>query len=506
LRCGSSGEYLDYESNYLLGLGDSGKLEGLLSSCLTRVGILPEEKALIDVHSPISQVLTPDLRLMLLPTDSLLGELQRELGKVTAKKLGLVQALKSVEEEFLVFWQNLPKRLTLSANRKPSSIEPMTMRHLQSKLAKTLALEDRDLVRWSSRKVHVSDLASFGAGLPAAAHGLLYCVSQGLDQNPSLFHFLSMLSLSRTGASFQGGMTRYRELLLNLARRQGAHIPLKTECRRIFIEKGRFMGVQVAGRANMVAAGGGVLGCLFTQAKQRMNISGVSWGMNWKYRRKKPLIPTGWKFTIALSVHPEAIPFGLSPRSVWQEEGAPFLEIEVVNPQIYSGLKCSHTIIYLRTLLPYSKETLEPRYQRLIAARMVRQTMELLPFLEEHMVRIFPDFRRDGSGGHALQLPQAGGPKSASSASRTADVKSDENTTSQEDELVACYHFENLEEIFDHLLVFEGKGIGSNTGIENLYCASAESYPELGSLGPTAAALEAVAWAAHRSGLAGPFV
>jgi len=513
LYSGSNGELIDTESNYLVGLahGKVGKVEGLISSCLSRVGILPAEKDLIDAETPTPQVLTPSVRLSMVQSDQLSYELQRELGKANAKQLGLVNALKHTEADYLAFWLNLPKRLTLSSNRKPSSVEPMTLKHLQTKLSNNLKLEDATLVNWSSRKKFVSELSSNGVDFKEIACGLWHGVTSGVNSNPTLFDLLHVLSLSRTGASYRGGMTAYREFLINIARRLGAHIPLKTECRRIFVEKGRFIGVQVNNRGNIIAAGGGILGCSLSKAQQRVSYN----GRTWLRRRKKAPAATGWKFTIALTVHSEAIPNGLKPRSVWQEEGAPALEMEIVDPATYSGSESTQSeekLIYLRTVLPFTKKSLETGYQRLIAGRMVRQAMEIIPFLEFHVVRIFPDFRTGVSENRA-SFGVVGDHPDKQDKSEKAE-KSDKSDTSEDgarddsepDELKSFYGFGTLEAVPDNLLVYQGKALGSGTGVDSLFSASEDAYPELGNLGPTVAALEAVAWVAHRSGLAGPFV
>ena len=106
------------------------------------------------------------------------------------------------------------------------------------------------------------------------------------------------------------------------------------------------------------------------------------------------------------------------------------------------------------------------------------------------MTRIYPDFRLGGA---------EGGPFGLAANSETADEATP-------NELTELYGFTTLEAIPDNLRMYAGKGVGSTSGIEGLFVASEESYPALGNLGPTVAALESAAWLAHQSGLAGPFV
>jgi hypothetical protein len=159
-------------------------------------------------------------------------------------------------------------------------------------------------------------------------------------------------------------------------------------------------------------------------------------------------------------------------RTVWKEGHAPVLDIELADPRSYGLLEPENRIIFLRTLLPYDEVTLSIRYQRMVAARMFRQLSELIPFIENHVVRIFPDFR------------------SADGNEEFADV----------------YGFPSLRMIPENIRSFNEAGLGSRSGIEGLFVANSESFPKLGSLGGTVAALEATAWIAHRSGLSGPLM
>jgi hypothetical protein len=168
-------------------------------------------------------------------------------------------------------------------------------------------------------------------------------------------------------------------------------------------------------------------------------------------------------------VEADAVPVGAATRMIWSEAGAPPLEIEVVDPQDRGISQSRHRIIFLRTLVPFSPESLSPIYQRRIAGRMFGQLTEVMPFLEFHVVRIYPDFRDDS-----------------------------------DDDFRGAHPFSTLVEVPVNLRTGLRSGLGTRTGIEGLFVVSPEAFPELGSLGPAYAALEATAWIAHRSGIAGP--
>lgn len=267
----------------------------------------------------------------------------------------------------------------------------------------------------------------------------------------------------------------YRELLLKLASRLGAHVATDLECKRVFVDKGRFTGVQVAHRANIVNAGGAIVGCGLWQLGSMVSFS----GRNWVKKLKPSPVPQGWRFTVGFTVAAAMIPAGASPRMVWKEAEAPPLEIEITDSEARGpgyGRRLQQRTLLARTVLPFSEESLTLDFQRKMASKMMRQLTDLFPFLENHLIAVYPEFR---------------------------NANGDEGFS----ELTEVYGFASLDAIPENLrclLPLRGQGVGSNSGIEGLFVANGESFPELGSFGGTVAALESVSWLAHRAGLAGP--
>ncbi|OFZ53231.1 MAG: hypothetical protein A2428_11845 [Bdellovibrionales bacterium RIFOXYC1_FULL_54_43] len=479
-----SGQCFDPESNYLIGLRGLVHSNGLLSECLQRAGVLSSEEQFIRKDGVLPQVITPSSRVLFALNDQDLAiEYNREFGKRTVERSGFLEALKEAESEFLKYWLALPARLTWDSATAGKSIKkgsPQAFGSLLKKIQMESRLNGKLKKSWFFRRSTLSDLAHL-TGRPdfnELFRGLWFGAASNSCADPLLADLVHLLSIARTGASFKGGMTAYREFLGRVAKRLGVHLPEKVECSRLFIQKGQFIGVQVSNHGTMISVDGGVLGCRLDQARDKMTSSGQSW----LRKLKRSPRPAGWKFSVALTVHAEAIPPGMSSRVVWQEKDAPALEIEVADPLDYGIKEADSRMIHLRTVLPFKPETLEVGYQRLIATRMLRQLMEIIPFLEYHVTRIYPDFRSVESSRIA---PAAVASKS-------------------ECELSSVYRFKQLQDLPGNLFCFNEKGICSQSGIEGLFVASDESYPELGSLGPTVAALESVAWLAHRSGLPGP--
>jgi hypothetical protein len=473
---------LDLESNSVPGLGTG----GLWEACLNAVGMTLQEQVQILKASGVSQVVTQHRRVLLDPDRArLFAEFEREWGSESLVIRGLAGAVEHADPLLEKYWLDLPERLTLKSARSEltkdsqskseaqladsgeskKAISGTNLNRLAKAMAKTLGRDRTFAKEWFSESLNVGqweaerDLAEFCEGVQVAVSDTQGSLSAGS------FSVLQQLVLSRTAASFRGGMTAFREYLLKLARRNGADLPPKTECRQIFIQKGRFAGVLPSVRGSMISGTGGILGVPLEYVQAMLIESGRAWGKGFK----PSSTPIGWKFTLALTLHPEGVPPGMARRVIWQEKGAPFVEMELVHPSDYGLKDGNRVILFLRTMMPMTEESLTPAYQRLISARLLRKATQISPFLEYHIRRIYPDFREEPSR-----------------------------------EMREQYGFKALTEIPPQLLCYAGEGIGAQSGVEGLFASSRESFPMFGMHGGAVCALEGVAWVAHRSGLAGP--
>jgi hypothetical protein len=452
---------LDPESNFLLGLS----ADGLLNVCLEKVGI-QSESFTVPLSSP--QALTPQYRIdFKRDLASFQSELKREIPQESAAEAQFIEGAVEISPTVLKYWLDFPSQLTMEiATETTAEAAAADAKPAARKVKKPRRSTWQEILRKSTA-------LNLSIGKSEILEAFRYALS---GQNPkggaSDIETLHALALGQTGASVRGGMTAYRELLLQNARRLGSTILESAETKRIFVENGKFIGVQLNVSGNMVGGTGCVLGSSFDEFSERVSMNGRNW---FSLKRQWP-DPSGWKFTVAFSVRNEAIPPGASRRMVWKENEAPPVELEIATNSEYGGRDKDKQIVFLRTVLPYSSESLKPEYQRLISARMFRLASELIPYLEYHVLSIYPDFRADA----------------------------------QADDLSVVYPFHKLSEIPENLKCYgEKQGLGnifqgSGSGIEGLFITSNQSFPELGNFGPTVASIEAVAWIAHRLGLRGP--
>ena len=383
-------QFIDHESNFLLGLDQVGGQAGFLQMLFRRLGWkdLEFEKVFVD-DQVLPEIVTPNYRFGIRKEDAALKrEIVRELGESAAEESGLVEALKLTEKLGIPFWRDLPLLLLEQSESKRPGKRQFKVQRAIDRFRLELQKQMHQLPKTSRRWFQNRPLQS-SQSFEELLQGLHYSVTSSLEDQPNAVDLIQLMALTRTGGGLKGGMTAFRDLLFQQAKRLGASVPKEIQCQRIFIESGRLVGVQVTHKGKMISVEGGILGCSINHAKEFFYFSGEQK----RHRLKEPPKPLGWKFSIALTVHEKAIPEGMRSRLIWKEQGAPFIEVEVGDPNAYEFGDPSHRFLFLRTILPYSSESIEPEYQRNVAIRMFRQLREVIPFLDFHVVQVFPDFR-----------------------------------------------------------------------------------------------------------------
>lgn len=491
LSVAKTGQFLDFETNWMTGFNSDSSLndkKGLLLDCLVQLGLQVADVATLVERTELPQVLTPHVRVHLSKDSSAwASELNREFGKLHVAEKFIGDYFQNVEKQFTQYGIDLPKRLQLAAEeqKKPlykkifnRKFDPEPILNSPGKSEKAIGNfpwiweENTSATRNCKSKELIS--------------GLTFGNSGNYSDRFEALDAVQLLVLARTAVRFRGGLTAYRDLLIRLAKRFGAHTSEGLECSRIFFESGKFIGVQVANRGNMISADGAIAGCGLNLLREKISAS----KSNLRKFKNSPK-SVGWKFTLSVKVQLSAIPVGANSRLIWQEADAPPMEIEIVNPQELGAKDSEHRLLFLRTVMPFRAESLEIDFQRKVAARMLRLLSEIMPFVEYHISSIYPNYREYFVG----------------EESENQEVL-DESFASPklEDELLQLYPFKTLAEIPENLRSYDSQGTGAHSGIEGLFVGSGEAYPRLGSFGGTLSALEFTAWLANRSGLSGPLV
>lgn len=450
-----SREYLTFESNFFLGsVGD----------CLGEIGILPAERSSIKSEDVYLQVLTPSQRVSFTAdTTSFEAELKREFSKYPDLKDGLITALNSSEFAIIDFWKQIVSKLETAKQKEWPSFLNTTLDQLRTQLLFENQRRGRKTAKAffaPKNNIHKNTFSGLSAvdipGWNELCAGVWFGLTSSYCQFPSPFELIHLMTLAKTSAYFRGGLMCYRDLLRRLLQRLGAQIISRSHCSSVYLSDNRPSSVQISKMGGVVGVNRILLGIsldritsLFARGHPSANI--IPDGMA---SSKKPW---GWKMSFVVHLHAHGILPGMSRRVVWYEENSPPLEIEMVKTSEYHLSQHHRVLFYVRSIIPYLPENLAPSFLQVFAQRMLNKFFEILPFSERHVLRIFPDFRNEN------HLPE-------------------------------IYPFGKLSEIPEVLLCFEHDGVGFQSGIKDLYNASYESYPQLGSLGGYFSALQTVIW------------
>jgi hypothetical protein len=471
-------QIFDPEPNWISGLGVGPHGDGLLRHCLSQLGVQPVEWAAVRKEAADLQILTPQVRFRLGKAHlELVHELERETGGDLLKKSPWLTLLESSEQRLSAFWLGHIERLTFRFKDGGSSSSPgapipdsrkvdkaSLERHLREisgspEIQKVLA----------ALKADAGLLENLGLGLQDyedAARALLWGVLGTEVSWDRPEEVLKALALARTSSAFQGGRSALKRLLTRVALRLGAHLPQGRYCKRIFADRGKLTGVQLSQSGNVIGVTGLGLGISLDEASSLLSEEDR---VRSALRRAEPV--RGWLFTVSLTVAGSSLPPGFSERMIWSSRNSPCLSLEVAAPQDFGAEVTDQRIVLIRSELPFSEETLDPDYLRLMAARMVEQVNRISPGFSGRIIQSFPDYTKPDTAQWA-----------------------------------EAYPFKRLSDMPEFLRVY-GPGIqksGATSGVDGIFVATRESDPSMGDFAGVLAGIEAAAWIAHRNGLSGP--
>ncbi len=486
----STGQILDPEPNWVVGLGSPSLGLGLAGECFRAVGVAPSEWGSIQGNDTLLQATTPSIRShwwrLLVDTRR---EVSRESGDAGHPVARLTQAVELVEASTRRFWSGLPDRLTLDVEanagggRKKSFgarkgisradsffSESQFLRHLQGSLAEK-RLPEFWATEWDDfREKLALESASRDLGFGERSREWIEAWLAGVlgsevPDRISGAEALQALALSLDGVRIHGGVGAFRSLLHRLLLRFGAHVVEESvQVSRLFIEEGRILGLQLSGsgQGRTLTRARGVL---VSRHPERLR----SW-MRGDGILRDLKDPDGRRVTLGVTVEPKGLPPGMGQRLIWRESGSPTLEIERARPEEYGFPATGEELLFVRACFPAGSEGWSIERWRTVLARMFRQAAELLPFLEERSMRIFPDFR-------SPHFPK-----------QWAEAYGGGSLRSREVLRVALSRLRPSE----------------FPKAEGLFSVHRSADPGLGLMGEWAAAIKATAWIAHRSGLRGP--
>lgn|GEM_PF-5090872 len=461
-------QILDLEPGRIDGLGKIGLASGLWRGAIERLTTKRGAEGFWEKISELKmarEVVTPHDRVgVATDADLFAREFAREWSVDGA---ALSDALKRADRAFGRYIEKWFEAFRLRIeNGKSVSLAPPRLDECLNDEFKGAPASARALLR--SRKGFADVI---GTAFPAVDPGRVTNVGRAFELPDA---WLSVC-FERSGAAFRGGMGAFREALLKIAVESGAQIASDEVCRRIDVEGGRnpkLRSFMLSGLPNPILATAGAFSGTSEQLVEAIRESSAA---------AIPSVvrpsPAAWRFTLAFTLHREAIPVSVPARITIQDLEGPPLELEWANAEDYGVDEPEHVLLFARTPVPFERETLSVEWQRKLAARIMRKAAAVFPFIEFHVARISPDFRK----------PPEGGP--------------------ERDEFSGAYGFAALELIPENLRIYPSipSKSGFRSGVDGLFRVGPSSYPEWGSLGALRSAIESVAWFAHKNGLPGPF-
>jgi hypothetical protein len=480
-RLSSNGQVIDPEPNHALGIGHPDHRLGLAGKCLQALRLPDADWASVIVESPIFQAITPRYRAGFhSDLDATLRSAVREAGGKESVVRGLVEAIQAGAEPLRRFWSALPERLTLSVQESPSgtsssaSATPLkrppaaVTSEAQFRREFLQELPRNPLVHaWGESSADLRMLGATESEREWIDAWLAGAFGGELPEQVAPFDVLQALALAVDGVRFRGGVSAFRASLLRLLTRLGAHIvEAPVGVNRLFVEEGKVLGIQLSGAENIrnVTRARGLISSIHPdKLRGWMEVSDS--------RPSRDALGTdALRVTLALTVSTHAIPVGMARRVLWKESGAPTLELERAVPSEYGFPLEGREYLFIRACFPVEAESWSVERWRTICERMFRQAAEVLPFLEQHVEKVFPDFRGPE---FAKQWNEFYGSGRLSSA-----------------------------DVFRVPVASPPKGASAR--VEGLFEVHRMIAPHLGSMAEWSESLHATAWIAHRSGLAGP--
>lgn len=262
--------------------------------------------------------------------------------------------------------------------------------------------------------------------------GVGWVLSDGAQLEATEWAFDAAFRKLSTLARFPRGMAGLHEWVLARLAESKVHWSPRNTCTRVFVDRGKLIGAQVGAQGKMISVGGGVAACAAEQLRELLEeVSAQSrFAETWRIAP-----PRGWRFNVELRL-----------QSDWRGGGVPRAgaHTEADGIPLEWELREGPSVV-LRTVFPWSPETLSQGYADALLERMTREFERLAP-------------------GHRCG------------------------------KVVYRPRFAMLQDVPDHLRVYgRDHAQGVDTPFSGLYLVNNESFPMLGHDGLAGAALLAMA-------------
>lgn len=353
---------------------------GPLESILRELGFNPEDE--FNTYPTVTQVLSPRYRIALsTDRDRSLQEIRREIEGESEQVVDFFNRLYEAGNHAPEFLENV---FTLSQSNKP---EFHAWRRFWGPYYKSIHRNQPLRVNEVLNAHQVLESSQECEFLGAA---LLGGLSFAAPMNLGFEQVARTLPVFLQGQSFfRGGYMSLKKRLADVIRACGGVVRTNTHMEALAVENQKIIGVVLDSYEGVCTADSIILFSrirnLYATLPERMKDPSV-------VRAVDRVVPTHWRFTVSVTVDPEVVPIGVTPHMVYvgsskyplEEDN--FLRIQTLG---------NEGMILVTALVPYKASCLDYGYLRRLSGKMLQALSTIFPFVEEHIQKIYPDFREN---------------------------------------------------------------------------------------------------------------
>jgi hypothetical protein len=206
----------------------------------------------------------------------------------------------------------------------------------------------------------------------------------------------SLSLLFQGQSSLKGGMKELKSKLEKIIRKYGGKVKKGAGIESLVTDSKRISGVLLSSYEGILEAEHIVLGTrikkLYSTLPQSLQNPAIM-------RSLRKAVPMAWRFTFSIIVNAEVLPLGITSRMVYLKtlqgelQQYPLFEENFISIQISPHENLQYAVIAATVFVPYKASTFNYRYLRRLGGKTLRTLAELIPFLENNIVSITPDFR-----------------------------------------------------------------------------------------------------------------
>ncbi|MGE4233354.1 MAG: hypothetical protein AB7F43_08500 [Bacteriovoracia bacterium] len=242
-----------------------------------------------------------------------------------------------------------------------------------------------------TKPARVNDIVS--GDQSAEVEGLLNALLAGLSYvTPSNIGFEQV---SRSIPLYLQGQAmcprNLKQKLSAIIKANGGTVRDETQIDALAVENGKIVGVLLSSYEGVCLAR---QVALFNRVRRIYHSLPENMRDSTLLRSLERLVPSHWRYTLAVELDREVLPLGVTPHMVYVGSSRyPLQEDNFLRLQVSPD----NRLLLVTTLVPYKASALNYGYLRRLSGTIMQVLSSVIPFLDSHMIRLHPDFRKGES-------------------------------------------------------------------------------------------------------------